>query len=237
MNKEGLIKLSIISDEGDTLKELMPDEAYEEIQEQVNKNGKWLFTDGGFVNTDELSAADLRPEKTYIMTNQIAGGDDPVPESTPYRTRFAFSEKMDEDIDATIDIDASQKKINIEIREVMATSFIKDREMLGRVLRETLDNVALREAKNVQDRLQVGVPINIVERQQGIHVELSTQEDLPNDIRIALDLNDNAILISINNARRFAVVSRRDYICKLFNSKLASAGQATFSSMRKAVNV
>jgi len=270
-----LIKLSIISDEGDTLKSLVPAEALEEIQEQVGNHGKWLFADGDFVNVDELREEDLRPEIDYTMTNLIAGGDgvtrhftedaimdsaeamaaeptvdeccsstegycdemEDVPASTPYRTHFAFTELGDTSYDATLNVDVSQRIINVDVRDEMATGFIRHRHVIHAALEETLTNLAKREAKNIQDSLQVGCPISITDNQLGAAVDVSLVEDPTNDITIGLDLGSNTVRIAINHANRFSIANRRQFICHLFLSKLTSAGETTFNDMRKAVNV
>jgi len=262
MQEEQKIRLSIISIEGDTLKELVPAEALEEIKTQVRDHGKWFTVDGEMVAVDELTEFDLMPERNYLLSNLLKGGmneeeimeqsidleevdlegvdleEEAVPESTPYRTRFSFIETMlNDSVDAVINVDAAQKKINIHVAEDMSTVFVHNRQVLHNILLETLNNLALREVKNIQDRLDVGAPISIIERQHGMHASIELVDGLADDITITFNLEDNSVTIEIATERRFVVLNRRIFICHLLLEKLESAGYDTFNKMRQAVNV
>jgi len=72
---ENLIHISIISEKGDTMLDLIPADALAELQRQVHTKGKWLFVDGVHTNVDRLTVADLNPNSEYMLTNLIKGGD------------------------------------------------------------------------------------------------------------------------------------------------------------------
>jgi len=241
-----MVTISMVSAEGDTLMEMLPPEAAATVKDLVKNKGKWLFDDeGNFMNADELTAEDLIPGREYFLSNLLNGGEgaepdydeEPVPERTPYRTKFSLSNLDEEDYDMCIDIDADQKKIEIVASNELSNILVRNRVVIGDILEETLQNIAIREVKAIQDRLGVGCPMRVVENYHGMHSVVTIRPDILHDIEISLETADNTLYVNVLEDSKFIVVNRRTFINHLLREKLESAGAFVYNAMRKAVNL
>lgn len=68
------VKLKIVNEFGHQEKELTAQEAVTEIQKEVSENGRWLYVDGVYTNTDTLTERDLQRAQSVILANALQGG-------------------------------------------------------------------------------------------------------------------------------------------------------------------
>ena len=103
---EATIRLHVMSSEGDTLKELLPSEALDEIKDQVEKHGKWFYDqDMNYLEIDELSEEDLLPENDYYLSNLLKGGDTSRGPGGKFIATESESEDENENVDENIPVE------------------------------------------------------------------------------------------------------------------------------------
>jgi len=252
MTKE-LITLNIVSHEGHTVLDLVPAAALQEIQDRVKNENKWVYIDGDLKNEDTLTVEDLNPEQYILLGNMLAGGDDEeeettcacqencackrnVPVSTAYRTSFDLEDLNEATYQGTININAGQRIIDIVLNSDDSVLFIRNCSRLEGALRETLNNLAASQIKEVSDRLGMNTRAVIKESSYRMVVSTSIMGQ-DHDITLTFNAEDNEFNININEPSLFKILKRRNFIVHLFGSKLRSLGQRAMDQITDAVSV
>ena len=68
------IKVEIMSANGHDSFLLEPQMALEKVKTEVENNGKWLYCDGVFTKTEDLTADALGKCEVATLTNSLLGG-------------------------------------------------------------------------------------------------------------------------------------------------------------------
>jgi len=68
------IKISIISELGDTQKLVPVEQAVDFVNEQVSEKGKWLYLDGQYTSADKVNQVDLERANEVLLGDTLVGG-------------------------------------------------------------------------------------------------------------------------------------------------------------------
>ncbi len=208
--KEKLVKLNVMSTEGDSKYSLIPSEALEQIRNFTENEGKWLYLDGEFKNSEIITESDLVKAEHILLTNIIAGGG--------VQDAFNVMSKITDKIDSAIimNLDTDKRNIKIDIN----STFIKSLSLHGTELSQEL--LAILDKEAVEGYNTVALAYGRKSKSSTKIVKSSTHsfDGLKNDIEIEIDLNKNLVHFHINNNNKFKIINLRNWYGEVLGRKI-----------------
>jgi len=220
------IKFDVVSTSGHDEYSLVPQEALNQIRQLTEKEGKWLYIDGEYVNSSEITLKKLRDAESITLTNMIAGGED----SYTVKTKITTSIKPA----AILNLDAENKIITLEINQYLIKALSTQ---IGGIAQDFNNLLCIEATKFVSDiKTAYGHdPVhtgNCISR-LGI---LKYVESL-NDVEIELNLNDNVLVFNLRKDKKYAILNLRQWYTQALYSKVTEFTNKEIKEAKELVNL
>ncbi len=221
------IEIAVISDEGHSEFSLVPQEALEKVRQLTNKEGKWLYLDNVYTNTETLTELDLINAVDVTLTNAVAGGG--VTDSYNVTTTIVD----DIGFAATMNLDTATKNIEIKLNVGNIKALSLHSKNLSNELKFILQGEAAREVNELakaygEHEIRVlGTPA----------MATFEYKDMPVDVSLDLDLNQNKIVFIFNETEKYKILNLREWYFKTLGRKIDDFVSNEMNDIRELVNV
>lgn len=227
-----LVNFRVISITGDDPYSLVPTEALEKIRNLVNKESKWAFVNGEYVDVDRLSEKDLLGADDIILTNAVGGGY-----SGEYKVITRITDKVKNNMVINLDTEHTEITISLAKSKSLPTAkYIRD---LTAILTKYLETEAADYVNSVGRKYGVGEPtfLDGGEFEPSFDGTFIVDPDLENDIQIDINHDTNTVIVEVAGPKILEIVHERNIITGAMYMKVTEFVDNEISRAREVANV